>query len=81
MPRTNYYLRAPGMIDGNPLAAGDLIATVETPDGVDAGRAVSAIVNNLASANPPAATTAAPPAPEDPAKKAPAVQVPRRTPV
>lgn len=56
MPKFTYQLNQPVTIDGKILAKGDVIATVETPDGVPVDRALNAIAKNLAS--PPDAPAA-----------------------
>ena len=49
-----FRLTRPAFIGKRELAAGDLIATVETPAGVPIDRAVSAIMNGHATVHAPA---------------------------
>lgn len=78
MPQVKYYLTHGGQIDAVTLAPGDLIAIIETPDGVDPIRAVNAVANGLATANPrPLAPTAKP----EPAAEAPAPVATAKKPV
>lgn len=54
--KTKFYAVVPmNPGTGGELAAGALVATVETPDGVDVDRALNAIARGLATSNPPAA--------------------------
>jgi hypothetical protein len=73
MPQTKYYLTHGGQIDSVTLAPTDVLATIETPDGVDPIRAAVAIASGRASANPPA-TKADAPAPIPPHTKLPATK-------
>lgn len=53
----DFYLTHGGMIDGVAIAAGGLIANIETPDGVDPIKAARAIASGMASGNKPAAAS------------------------
>lgn len=73
MMKTKFYAAVP-MNPGaaGELPAGTLVATVETPDGVDVDRALNAIARGLATANAPKPAgpeTGEPAAAADAAKK------------
>lgn len=70
----DFFLTHGGMIDGVAIAAGGLIANIETPEGVDPIKAARAIASGMASGNKPAAAPAPAAQPQAPAVKLPAIE-------
>ena len=63
--RTTYHFTRGGTINGKTLAPNSVIATLDTPDGLDPARVIAAISSGLAVAAPAVSSVERPaPAPE-----------------
>lgn len=67
MPQTKCVLTRDVTIDGRVLKKGEVIATIQTPDGVPVARAINAVTAGFAELQPAVTVAAAAKAPNPPA--------------